>query len=184
MVVAAVAITAAYLYVLVRDRSMSMRKFLLAQLSMPFGAAVLFVQLITNSGFSDIGGPIDLIVLLGVASLGAVGIAVLVYTLQIAIIEPAIPGWVRGGMVADNALRRDASGIFIQVLHANRRMCWCAVCGLARGVGGKNGSANRASSSSSEASAASTKPMTSLPLLGNAAAKAVASRHMRAHASR
>jgi hypothetical protein len=84
MVVAAVAITAAYLYVLVRDRSMSMRKFLLAQLSMPFGAiaAVLFVQLITNSGFSDIGGPIDLIVLLGVASLGAVGIAVLVYTLQ------------------------------------------------------------------------------------------------------
>jgi hypothetical protein len=67
MVVAAVAITAAYLYVLVRDRSMSMRKFLLAQL---------------NSGFSDIGGPIDLIVLLGVASLGAVGIAVLVYTLQ------------------------------------------------------------------------------------------------------
>ncbi|GAB5463671.1 DUF5368 domain-containing protein [Hoeflea alexandrii] len=84
MVVAAVVITAAYLYVLVRDRSMSMRKFLLAQLSMPLGAiaAVLFVQLITNSGFSDIGGPIDLIVLLGVASLGAVGIAVLVYTLQ------------------------------------------------------------------------------------------------------
>jgi amino acid transporter len=84
MVVAAVAITAAYLYVLVRDRSMSMRKFLLAQLSMPLGAiaAVLFVQLITNSGFSDIGGPIDLIVLLGVATLGAVGIAVLVYTLQ------------------------------------------------------------------------------------------------------
>jgi hypothetical protein len=84
MVVAAMVITAAYLYVLVRDRSMSMRKFLLAQLSMPFGAiaAVLFVQLITNSGFSDIGGPIDLIVLLGVATLGAVGIAVLVYTLQ------------------------------------------------------------------------------------------------------
>jgi hypothetical protein len=152
MVVAAVAITAAYLYVLVRDRSMSMRKFLLAQLSMPFGAiaAVLFVQLITNSGFSDIGGPIDLIVLLGVASLGAVGIAVLVYTLQS----------LMRSMVADNALPRDASGIFIHAPDANRRMCWCAVCGLARGVGGKNGSANRASSSSSEASAASTKPMT------------------------
>lgn len=84
MVVAAVLITAAYLYVLIRDRSMSMRKFLLAQLSMPFGAiaAVLFVQAVTNSGFNDIGGPIDLIVLLGVAALGAVGLAVLVYTIQ------------------------------------------------------------------------------------------------------
>lgn len=84
MVIAAALITAAYLYVLVRDRSMSMRKFLLAQLSMPFGAvaAVLFVQAMTSSGFRDIGGPIDLIVLLGVATVGAVGIAVLVYTLQ------------------------------------------------------------------------------------------------------
>ena len=84
MVAAAVVITAAYIYVLIRDRSMSMRKFLLAQLSMPFGAiaAVLFVQLMTNSGFSDIGGPIDLIVLLGVAALGAVGTAILVYTTQ------------------------------------------------------------------------------------------------------
>ena len=84
MVVVAAVITAAYLYVLVRDRSMSMRKFLLAQLSMPFGAvaAVLFVQAMTSSGFRDIGGPIDLIVLMGVAVMGAVGLAVLVYTLQ------------------------------------------------------------------------------------------------------
>lgn len=84
MVVAAVLVTVAYLYVLIRDRSMSMRKFLLAQVSMPFGAiaAVLFVQAITNSGFRDIGGPIDLIVLLGVAAMGAVGSAVLIYTLQ------------------------------------------------------------------------------------------------------
>lgn len=84
MVAAAVLITVAYLYVLIRDRSMSMHKFLLAQLSMPFGAlaAVVFVQVMTHSGFSDIGGPIDLIVLLGVAALGAVGTAILVYTLQ------------------------------------------------------------------------------------------------------
>lgn len=84
MVIVAALVTVAYLYVLIRDRSMSMRKFLLAQLSMPFGAiaAVLFVQVMTNSGFSDIGGPIDLIVLLGVAVVGAIGIAVLVYTLQ------------------------------------------------------------------------------------------------------
>lgn len=84
MVAVAVAITLAYVYVLVRDRSMSWRKFLLAQLSMPFGAiaAVLFVQGVTNSGFGDIGGPIDVIVLLGVAAIGAGGIAILVYTAQ------------------------------------------------------------------------------------------------------
>jgi len=84
MVVLALAITALYLYVLIRDRSMSMRKFLWAQLSMPFGAviAVLYVQAMTNSHLRDIGGPIDVIVLLGVATLGAVGCAILVYTIQ------------------------------------------------------------------------------------------------------
>lgn len=84
MVVAALVVTGAYLYVLIRDRAMSMRKFLWAQLSMPFGAiaAVLFVQVVTNSHFRDIGGPVDVIVLLGVAAMGAVGAAILVYTAQ------------------------------------------------------------------------------------------------------
>lgn len=84
MVVAAIAVTLAYLYVLIRDRAMSMRKFLLAQLSMPFGAvaAVIFVQVMTNSHLRDIGGPVDVIVLLGVAVMGAIGIAILVYTAQ------------------------------------------------------------------------------------------------------
>ncbi len=77
-------ITLAYVYVLIRDRSVSWRKFLLAQLSMPFGAiaAVLFVQYMTHSAFSDIGGPIDVIVLLGVAVVGAIGMAILVYTVE------------------------------------------------------------------------------------------------------
>lgn len=84
MVAAAVLITAAYLYVLIRDRELSMRKFLMAQLSMPFGAvaAVMFVQAMTNSHLRDIGGPVDLIVLLGVAVMGAIGAAILVYTAQ------------------------------------------------------------------------------------------------------
>lgn len=84
MVAAALIVTAAYLYVLIRDRAMSMRKFLWAQLSMPFGAiaAVLFVQAMTSSHFRDIGGPVDVIVLLGVAAMGAVGAAILVYTVQ------------------------------------------------------------------------------------------------------
>lgn len=84
MLAAAVMVTLAYLYVLIRDRSLSVRKFLWAQLSMPFGAvaAVLFTQAVTNSHFRDIGGPVDVIVLLGVAAMGAVGMAILVYTIQ------------------------------------------------------------------------------------------------------
>lgn len=84
MVAVAVIITAAYLYVLIRDRAVSWRKFLLAQLSMPAGAilAVLFVQFMTSSGFSDIGGPVDVIVLLGIAVVGAIGMAILVYTAE------------------------------------------------------------------------------------------------------
>ena len=73
-----------YLFVLIRDRAVSWKKFLWAQLSMPFGAiaAVLFVQGMTRSGFADIGGPIDVIVLLAVAAGGAVGMAILVYTIE------------------------------------------------------------------------------------------------------
>jgi hypothetical protein len=84
MVGAAVLITAGYLYVLIRDRHLSARKFLLAQMFMPFGAvaAVVFVQWATHSSLSDIGGPIDWIVLLGVAGAGAIGSAILVYTIQ------------------------------------------------------------------------------------------------------
>lgn len=83
-VAVAAAITLAYGYVLIRDRAMSMRKFFWAQVSMPFGAAaaVLFVQAVTNSHFRDIGGPVDVVVLLGVALLGAIGCAILVYTVQ------------------------------------------------------------------------------------------------------
>jgi len=84
MVAAAVVVTLAYLYVLIRDRAVSWKKFLLAQIAMPFGAvaAVLFVQRMTHSGFSDLGGPIDWLVLLGVAAAGAVGLAILVYTVE------------------------------------------------------------------------------------------------------
>jgi len=84
MVAAAAAITALYLYVLIRDRAISWRKFLWAQVSMPFGAvaAVAFVLTVTRSRLGDIGGPIDAIVLLGVAAAGAVGLAILVYTLE------------------------------------------------------------------------------------------------------
>lgn len=84
MVAAAAFVTLAYVYVLIRDRSISWRKFLLAQLSMPVGAvlAVWLVMAMTKSRLSDLGGPVDIIVLLGIAVLGAVGMAVFVYTAE------------------------------------------------------------------------------------------------------
>lgn len=84
MVVAAVLVTLGYIFVLFRDRAVSWRKFLLAQLSMPVGAvlAVWLVMAMTHSQLTDIGGPVDVIVFLGVAALGAIGMAILVYTVQ------------------------------------------------------------------------------------------------------
>ena len=93
LVAAAALVTVLYVYVLIRDRAVSWRKFLAAQLSMPLGAvaAVWFVQWVTSSHTRDIGGPIDVVVLLGVAVLGAVGMAVLVYTVQ-SLLWPMRPG--------------------------------------------------------------------------------------------
>ncbi|MDJ1014996.1 MAG: DUF5368 domain-containing protein [Paracoccaceae bacterium] len=84
MVAVAAIATLLYLYVLARDHRVSWRKFLLAQISMPFGAAgaVWFVLRVTDSHLTDMGGPVDVIVLLGIAAVGAIGAAVLVYTLQ------------------------------------------------------------------------------------------------------
>jgi uncharacterized membrane protein YhaH (DUF805 family) len=91
MVALAGLVTLAYVYVLVRDHAVSWRKFLWAQLSMPLGAvaAVWFLLTMTDSRLSDMGGPIDVIVLLGVGALGAVGLAILVYTLQSLLRPPA-----------------------------------------------------------------------------------------------
>ncbi|MGJ8605148.1 MAG: DUF5368 domain-containing protein [Marivita sp.] len=84
MVGVAVLVTVAYIYVLVRDRSISWRKFLLAQVSMPVGAiaAVWFVLVMTNSELRNLGGPVDVIVFLAIGVAGAIGTAVLVYTVQ------------------------------------------------------------------------------------------------------
>ncbi len=91
MVAAAVLVTMGWIYVLVRDRSLGMRQFLIAQLFMPVGAvlAVWFVMVMTESHLSDIGGPIDVIVLLGIAAMGALGGAILVYTAERIVIRRA-----------------------------------------------------------------------------------------------
>lgn len=84
MVAAAALVTLAYLFVLIRDRAVSWKKFLIAQLSMPVGAvlSVWFVMVMTKSKLSDLGGPVDLIVFLGIGAAGAIGMAILVYTLE------------------------------------------------------------------------------------------------------
>lgn len=84
MLAVAALVTAGYIYVLIRDHSISWRKFLLAQLSMPVGAilAIWFVLVMTSSKLSDLGGPVDIIVFLGIAIAGAIGTAILVYTVQ------------------------------------------------------------------------------------------------------
>lgn len=84
MVAAAVIITLAWIYVLIRDRALGMRQFLIAQLFMPVGAvlAVWFVMAMTSSHLGDIGGPVDVIIFLGIAAMGAVGSAILVYVVE------------------------------------------------------------------------------------------------------
>ncbi len=84
LVFIAAAITVVFLVIIIKERHFSPKHFVVAQIFAPFGAlaAVLFVQWITNSSFSDIGGPIDVIVLLGIAGLGAVGTSIWVYVIN------------------------------------------------------------------------------------------------------
>lgn len=84
MVVLALLVTLGYLYVLLRDRALGMKQFFVAQLFMPVGAivAVWFVMVMTKSHLGDMGGPIDVIILLAIAAAGAIGAAILVYTIE------------------------------------------------------------------------------------------------------
>ncbi|ADZ71054.1 DUF5368 domain-containing protein [Polymorphum gilvum] len=84
MVAAAALITLAFVYVVIRDRSLESTRLVRAELLAPVGAiaAILFVQFITNSGFKDIGGPIDVIALILIGVAGAVGLTFLAYVAQ------------------------------------------------------------------------------------------------------
>ena len=85
MVAAAAVVTLLFLRVLIRDRGLEARGLVRAELWAPVGAllAILFVQWITNSGFRDIGGPIDVIVLIAIAVAGGVGLTILAYTARV-----------------------------------------------------------------------------------------------------
>jgi uncharacterized membrane protein YhaH (DUF805 family) len=82
MVVAAVLVALAFLYVVIRDRRLEARQLVRAELFAPVGAlaAIAFVFYMTSSRLADIGGPVDVIVLIAIAVVGAVGLTVLTYT--------------------------------------------------------------------------------------------------------
>jgi len=80
---AAVAATAAFLYVLVRDRGLVSARLVWSEVAGLAGgaAAVLILQAVTNSGFGDIGGPIDWVLVGLVFLAGAIGAIVGTYAL-------------------------------------------------------------------------------------------------------
>lgn len=84
MVAAAALVTAGFVYVLIRDRRLESHRLVRAELLAPVGAigAIWFVQAMTSSGFRDIGGAIDVIVLIGIGVAGAVGLTILAYVAQ------------------------------------------------------------------------------------------------------
>ncbi|WP_249691315.1 DUF5368 domain-containing protein [Stappia sp. WLB 29] len=84
LVAAAALVTAAFLFVLLRERRLVGRWLLRAELLAPVGAvaAIFFVLMISNSGFSDLGGPIDVIFMILIGAAGAVGLTILAYVMQ------------------------------------------------------------------------------------------------------
>ena len=84
LVAVAVIVTVAFIYVVIRDRTLRSRWFLRAELVAPIGAiaAIWFVFAVTQSGLGDIGGPIDAIALILIGVAGAGGLTLLAYTVQ------------------------------------------------------------------------------------------------------
>ena len=91
LVIAAITLVGIFVWMVIRDRQGFSLRFLRAELSAPVGAfvAILFVQYMTNSGFADIGGPIDLIVILMIAVGGAVASTILFYVILTALGSPS-----------------------------------------------------------------------------------------------
>jgi hypothetical protein len=84
LALAVLLVTLAFVWVLVRDRGLDAKRLVRAQVVGAVGgvAAVLFMQWITNSGFRDIGGPVDLLLVALIFILGAIGAAIFAYTVQ------------------------------------------------------------------------------------------------------
>jgi Family of unknown function (DUF5368) len=75
---------AAFAYVLIRDRGLSSRRFLLAEIAGVIGGfvALSIMWSVTHSGLSDIGGPIDWVLVAVIWIVGGLGGGVLAYAAQ------------------------------------------------------------------------------------------------------
>jgi hypothetical protein len=80
---AAALATLAFAYVIVRDRGLVPARLVWSEVVAIAGgvAAVLIMQAVTHSGFADIGGPIDWVLVALIFAAGAVGTMVGVYAL-------------------------------------------------------------------------------------------------------
>jgi hypothetical protein len=81
LVAVAVLVTIAFVVVLLRERQISSRRLVWSEVVgvVGGGAAVLFMQTITHSGFGDLGGPVDWLLVLLIWVLGAGGATLLGY---------------------------------------------------------------------------------------------------------
>lgn len=79
--------TAAFLGLLMRERRIALRRLVWSELVGLFGGAMslVFMAEVSSSGYNDAGGPADWILIALVFGLGAVGTAVLAYT---------VAGWI------------------------------------------------------------------------------------------
>lgn len=81
LVAAALVVTLAFVAVLLRERAISSRRLVWSELVGVVGGcvAVLFMQTITHSGFGDLGGPIDWLLVLMIFAFGAGGATLMGY---------------------------------------------------------------------------------------------------------
>jgi len=84
LVIACAIVGILFIYIVVRDRKIEAKRLVRAELWAPIGAAigVAFTFFITNSNFADIGGPVDVIVLIMIGVAGAIGMTTLAYIVQ------------------------------------------------------------------------------------------------------
>jgi drug/metabolite transporter (DMT)-like permease len=77
----AVLATLAFVLVLLRDQGLRPRRLVWSEVAGLVGGvgAVLFMQAVTHSGFADIGGPADWVLVALIFVLGAAGATVLTY---------------------------------------------------------------------------------------------------------
>ncbi len=83
IVAGSIAATAVFVWLLIRDRGLVSRRFVASELAGVAGgfAAVLFMQIITHSRITDVGGPVDWLLVALIWLIGAGGTTVLVYDL-------------------------------------------------------------------------------------------------------